>query len=200
MHLKNRIEKIGVLRGIIFLFLIGILLGILFGNATKRIYEEGFTYFVEESYNRIEILEQNKEAYFISICFQRFQVIFFILLFAFTMFELPYIVCLGIYEGFSLGLFFTAMVGCYGKNGILLVLAYLFPQVIFYAPVICASMVKGYWLHKKIFAGKIKEKWKVVIEQLPYIAVFLFLMLLGCFLETNVNILIVKKALSIFVK
>lgn len=183
--------------------LITFILGILLANFMGREKTAGAgvlnDYFIEKfKYGSI-----NKENLFFYIMGERMPFAILLLLLAFSSLGLAIgILNLG-WQGFTIGFMLSAAIGKYGANGILLVLAGLFPHYIFYLIVYTGYCSITIFLRQRL--SMCVKTGSVSREQIRLYGIgvllgllLLFVFITGIFLESYLNPLILKNILKIF--
>ncbi len=114
------------------------------------------------------------------------------------------VVCMGsvFWYGMSAGAFLSVAVIRYGLKGILLVLAGVFPQYLFYVPAMyvlllwCEDVYRG--IYGKGHAAMGEEKFKFIWKRALRLLLIILGALAGCFLEGFVNPRILGGLLKVF--
>ncbi len=178
-------------------FAAGILLANLMGR--EAVSNAGILndYFVE----KFQYTEVSSESLFFYIIGERVPLL--LLLLALTLTTLGVvggILMLG-WQGFSVGFMLSTAIAKYGVKGILLVLGGLFPQYICYMPVYILYCYLANYLRQRLSKDRIgngSDRGYIVGAWLVAAAGLLLLFVMGIFLESYVNPLILKKILKIF--
>lgn len=102
--------------------------------------------------------------------------------------------------GAATGIFFTVSVMRYGIKGILLILTGIFPQYLLYVPAIlwlllwCEQVCRDIYFEKSALIAAKSEIVKKILQLLAIVIV----VIIGCFLESYVNPVLLEKLLKIF--
>lgn len=113
------------------------------------------------------------------------------------------VVCAGaaFWYGLSAGAFLAALILRYGLKGILFALVGIFPQYLLYAPALAALLVWGAQLNRSIYfkgyEGRGGGKYFWLGKALRFFGI-LFVMVLGCILESFWNPQLMLALLKIF--
>lgn len=105
------------------------------------------------------------------------------------------------WQGFSVGFMLSTAIAKYGVKGMLLVLGGLFPQYLFYFPVYILYCYLANYLRQRVNKDRIgngSDRGYILGAWLVAAAGLLILFLMGIFLESYVNPVILKKILKIF--
>lgn len=105
------------------------------------------------------------------------------------------------WQGFSVGFMLSTAIAKYGVKGMLLVLGGLFPQYICYMPVYILYCYLANYLRQRLSKDRMgngSDRGYIVGAWLVAAAGLLLLFVMGIFLESYINPLILKKILKIF--
>lgn len=105
------------------------------------------------------------------------------------------------WQGFSVGFMLSAAIAKYGVKGILLVLGGVFPQYLFYFPVYVLYCYLTVHLRQRLNrdkAGNGSERGYIYGAWLIAAVGLLLIFVMGIFLESYINPVILKKILKIF--
>lgn len=105
------------------------------------------------------------------------------------------------WQGFSVGFMLSASIAKYGVKGILLVLGGVFPQYLFYFPVYVLYCYLTVHLRQRLNrdkAGNGSERGYIYGAWLIAAVGLLLIFVMGIFLESYINPVILKKILKIF--
>ena len=135
-------------------WLAGFVIGVLFLCFAAGEQEELNAYMGMQSMVELSLCRVNRREY-LAYLLKRRGMIFLVLLFgAMTMIG-NYILCAFVmFLGISMGMMSTYLVMHYGGNGILLLLALFFPQIICYTPAVCYIVRFLLLLHDRAFARR----------------------------------------------
>lgn len=175
----------------LFLYFAGMAVGILFANLSAADADQVFRlceYLIRE-YRRYEV--QNDKLFW--YCFrERAGMFFFIAVSGLTIFgPLYHGICL-IWFGFSFGALVSYATIKFGLKGILLCICGVVPQNLVYIPVVAAMLYSGWRIGKEELTKKI-----LIIYLLVFLLLFV-LLILGIFIESYVNPVLLKKILQIY--
>jgi len=182
-------------------FAIGVAVGIIFMNIQKSILLTGGDLLSAESLKRITGIGAGGSALFAYVLRKRGAQFLLLTVFATTYLGFAACAVTAGWYGFSCGVFLAAGVLRYGMKGVLLVLAGIFPQYLFYVPVLCA-LIK--WCDRtcRMIYGRgslpVQNKTApVLMERVLSLFVLGILLLVGCFLESYVNPVFLKAFVKI---
>ncbi len=154
-------------------------------------------YFVE----KFQYTEINGENLFFYIVGERVPLLLLLFVLSFTSFGiLGGIFMLG-WQGFSVGFMLSTAIAKYGVKGILLVLAGLFPQYLFYFPVYLLYCYLTVYLRQRIAVERydnISQRYYIFSAGILLIMCFLVIFFAGIFLESYINPFILKQILKLF--
>lgn len=187
--MKEKIEKMGFLKGVIILFVLGFLIGIGISLGFQKYFAEYICVFYDNLIENLTVYEIEQGQLFKKVILTEFRSFFLLVLFGISILGIPYLIVFLIYKGFISGFLFGSMLMKFGGKGILLGIVYGFPQVLFYVPVMIAI------IHKNYYIGIQGLKKKLFWEQLPSIVVLMGILLIGCASEAYINSWIFKKIL-----
>lgn len=156
----------------------------------------------EYSLYHMKYMTLDKNALFFYVLSKRFKVVILTIILATTYLGLFFLLGLTIWYGTATGMVLAAVLIRYGLKGIFLILAGVFPQYLFYIPalVLLVSMCENLYQNigmKKIMGDKALLHGSWTRYFLRYI-ILIFIVLLGCILESYLNPFIIKNLLKIF--
>lgn len=125
-------------------------------------------------------------AYLFYVCLKRVPLLVGLFLLSATYLASAAVIAATAWFGFSLGVLTASSVTSYGLRGILLILAGIFPQYLFYIPAFCLTAVlcrRRRILNSRLFLQCL---------------ILTIVVIIGCVLESYVNPIFVVKMLSIF--
>lgn len=195
------INKIGLLKFMIFLFGIGVAGGILAAWISGQNYVSNSGNLDLLFLSNIKNMEIQKGQLFWLVFEKRLKDFLLLWMFSVTVLWTPYSILFLMYQGFLGGFFLITGMVLYGLKGMLLMLAYCMPHCFIYAPVFLYLLLRGWHLNRRLYQysyNKSPTKWKLFLEQLPAFLFLLIGLFLGCVLEAYVNVLIVQKTLTLF--
>lgn len=209
LHLRQRLWKSGADREISWkkiaeiLWFLAFIMGILLANFMGRERTAGAgilnDYFIE----KFKYANINGENLFFYIAGERMSLIIVLVLLTFSSFGMALgMINLG-WQGFSIGFMLSAAVAKYGAGGILLVCGGMFPQYIIYMAVYAGNCGMAALFHQRrkqiVQTGKIsKEQMRLYGVGAAAGAALILAYVVGIFLESYVNPIILKKVLKIF--
>lgn len=132
--------------------------------------------------------------------------LFFIIpltLVSFTFFGSPIILFIDLIKGFSLGYTFTFILSSYENKGLLLAVASVLPQNMFYIPAIMLFSILGLYMSTSIFKVKILKynnfkKNELIYQNLNCVIAMFLLTLIGMVVETYMSPNLIKIIISKF--
>ncbi len=191
---------------LLYLFMTGLLLGILFVNVRHDIWLQ------ESGLLNSSMLEKLRESEFYGsylfgyIAKHRIPAAAAVALLSSTMFGLLAICVYACYLGFSAGCLLTVAVVRYGIRGLFLMAASVFPQIFVYLPaylllfvwaLVCNRTISGK-MGITLNEGYYVSRKQIVLKNIRHFLLVLFLLLLGCLLESYVNPKILHFILNFF--
>ena len=186
----------------VIIFVIGVIIGSLFANLLEhsQINEIGLlnSYFIE----KFENIKINQIDLFKYILFKRLKMIFVIWFFGITFLGVPCVIVYLLYFGVSFGFIISISVIQFSVRGIFLSLAYLFPHVLIYVPLVIYIMNKNIDFSSKLYLKKVRNirqhlnKKQIFIEYIIVLSLCVLIVILGGLLESFIN----PKFLSWFIK
>lgn len=194
--MKNRTLHLGIHRIAILLLLLGVLLGTIFANLFKDIYLSDITLTNSMNISKINTLQINYGSLLKFVLENNYKKYFLLWILSATVIGIPFMVLFIVYHGFCTGFIISISTMQYGLKGILLFLAYIFPQYLIYIPIYIFALWKGYDMCINMYYNtktNMKSKMGVVIERLPFILVLAVMLLLGSIVETYFNTFILQK-------
>lgn len=191
--------KFGIDKFIILILIFGVIIGTVFAN----FFREEFFYDLKtltsinlSSMNKIDI---NYGVLLKYVLVKNFKPYLLIWILNITILGIPFMILFILYSGFFAGFMVSIFTINYGLKGILLFLAYLFPQYLIYIPVFIITLWRGYTLYNENLNYKnINNKgnnhsfWDKFIM---FFMLALFL-IIGSVVETYVNTYIVKNIIQ----
>ncbi len=198
--LKNRI---GIYRLAAILLLIGIVLGTVAANILQRFYLSDLETINRYFGTNVNLIKINYGSLMKYIITNRLKEFILIWISCCMVFGMPLLSLLITYKGICIGFALSSSILCYGFKGILVYLAYIFPQCIIYIPVYILTVKKGYDLCETLyFSSKISFKGKksVAGEYVPIILILLLFLGIGCIVETYINSALVRNVIGWIMK
>ncbi len=188
--MKDRVENMGFLKGVILLFGFGFFVGIGIFLGFRDNLSQYTNIFYDNMIENITSYEIEYRLLLKNVIVTEFRSFFLLILFGISILGIPALVLFPIYKGFISGFLLGTMVGRFSWKGLLLGSLYGFPQMFFYIPVMIAV------LHKNYCIGIQGLKKKLFLEQLPSIALLACILLAGCVTEAYINAWIMRYILS----
>lgn len=191
-----------IMRAVLVLFILGTVLGIIISSLFKGVYFEQIEIFSGDYFNKLEVLDIDYKSLFKFVVWDRYKIFVSVLVLSVTIIGIPYLGLLVLYAGGSAGFLLSVAVMQWGGKGILVFLAYLFPQYLIYIPAALFTIIQAYrvciGIHFGIPISK-KGNIKFILERVPAFFLLGLLLLLGCFAETYLNSPILQKLLLPFI-
>ncbi len=186
-------------RKFLLFFMAGFLGGVIFSNLIGKSYMEYAGILSEYYLNRYKYMEIVRDQLFFYLVRERLSPVLFLLLLSFTAFGKAAVYLFLAWQGFSFGTLLTISILKFGGKGILLCVAGMVPQYLFYVP----AMVLMAWRicrgrpyeALKGWAGGTRQRGALVGNAAVYFLIFI-LLVAGIALETWVNPDIVQKLLN----
>lgn len=192
-------ERLGVVRFIVVLLLVGIVLGTIAANLLQRYYIDDLEMINRYFGTNIQLIKINYGSLLKYVLAKRLKEFIIIIGSGCIVFGVPLLSLTVLYKGLSIGFAISSSILCYGFKGIILYIAYVFPQCIIFVPVYFLMIKKSYSLCDTIyFSGKVTRKGRKSIanEYIPIISILLLFQVIGCLVETYINSSIVKNVIE----
>lgn len=200
-QLKLQLHKLGVIQISIILLIIGLFLGVLCANIFRENYIGQLKSYEENVFSRISMSQIDYTGFFGYVLSKNFSSFLIFWLLCITILGVPYMAFKVASFGFFSGFFISAVTMQYGLKGLLLVLAYVFPQGLLYLPIYLISLYKGFELCRTIYSEN-RNNFKGIVKLLRgYLIVIILLaaaLLVASFLEAYPGAFLLKKALGSF--
>lgn len=188
-----------------YLFLAGILSGILIMNFGKSILLENTGLLDEYTLYHMKYMTVDSSALFCYILCLRLKTVVALVILATTYLGLAVCAGMAYWYGLSAGAFVSAAVIRYGLKGILFFLVSILPQCLIYMPAFAALLLWCEALNRNIYFAN-HQKHPLVAEgknlswmkKAIQLIIILAILLLGCLLESFVNPGLMKKLLRTF--
>lgn len=202
MGIWQKARKLQYVKLFILLFMVGFLVGIVIANlGAKQFLNQagifGDYFFVKFQNTKVEFLEL-----FWFVVQKRMKWIFLIWILSLTILGVPCIWVTYLWNGLLGGILLSLSVMRMGFGGILICFLGVLPQFFLYVPIIFLFLDKAYSVslsqygkHKK-FSYSSSQK-KDFLSYLSFLFLILVIMILGIFLESYVNPMIMKQILKI---
>lgn len=200
----SRVEKNGVYRSWLYLFLGSFLLGILIMNMGNEILLGDAGIFNTASMNRLKYIEINEGKFFAYVLRQRLGGCIVLLILSTTTLGLVSAYGVVLLQGMMTGMLMTAAVIRYGIKGLLLILGGMFPHQCLLIP--GGAMMLGwclenyYWFHRygKGTIPYFRSRRQQLFHQGILLLWILLVMLIGCVLESYVNPILISDLIKVF--
>jgi len=200
-QLKLQLHHLSVYQVAIFLLILGLFFGVLCANLFHNNYETQLQNYEEQIFPEIATSDINYSGFFFYVIGQNFGEFIAYWLLSLTILGVPYMAFKITSFGFLTGFLISAVTMQYGLKGIILVLAYVFPQGLIYLPISLICLYRGFRLCRTIYqtsriniGGIFKElKTNFILVMLLAVA-----LLFGSFLEAYPGAFLLKKALGLF--
>jgi stage II sporulation protein M len=200
-HSKLQFHKLNVIQIAIILLIIGVFLGVLCANIFKQNYISQMQTYEDDVFAKITSGNIDYNGLFGYVVGKNFSSFLIYWLLSLTILGVPYMALKITSFGFFSGFFISAVTMQYGLKGLLLVLAYVFPQGLLYLPISLACLYKGFELCRTIYSENRNHFSGIVKLLRSYLIVILLLaaaLLVASFLEAYPGAYILKKALGSF--
>ena len=183
-----------------YLFLAGMLLGIVLVNTGREILLDKTGLLGEEALYHMKYMTIDTKALFWHVMGTRLKDIAILSVLSTTYLGLVVVCAQTVWYGAATGSFLAASVMRYGIKGVILAGTGIFPQYILYVPVLlwflvwCEQMCRGIYFEKSAFLMGRRE---IIIKILQLVVIFI-VVIIGCMLESYVNPILLKKLLKNF--
>jgi stage II sporulation protein M len=200
-RLKIQVHKINVIQIAVLLLIIGLFLGVLCANIFRENYMNQMQLYEDDVFSKIAASNIDYTGFFGYVLSKNFSNFIIFWLLSITILGVPYMAIKVTSFGFFTGFFISAVTMQYGFKGVLLVLAYIFPQGLLYLPISLVCLYKGFELCRTIYSEnrnnfggilKLLRKYLIIIVLL---AVALFV---ASVLEAYPGAYLLKQALGSF--
>lgn len=192
-------EKIGLLKAITVLIVIGFLLGMVCAIIWRTELSKYNTILDTLLIKNIQTVEQDKQVLFFYLCGIRLRDYLLIWIFSFTILSKGYQMYYLLYQSFLAGFVGATATILYGIEGIVLILSYSIPQGLLYVPVIIMTIIRCYHFnnicHQKI-TNRNASRFKWISQEIGFFILYAILLIIGCYLESYVSLYLVEKAIS----
>jgi stage II sporulation protein M len=194
-------HKLGIIQISVILLIIGLILGVLCANVFRENYINQMQIYEENIFSRITMGEIDYTGFFGYVLGKNFSSFVIFWLLCITILGVPYMAFKITSFGFFSGFIISAVTMQYGLKGLLLILAYIFPQGLLYLPIYLISLYKGFELCRTIYSEN-RNNFKGIMKLLKnYVIIIILLaaaLLVASFLEAYPGAYLLKKALSSF--
>jgi hypothetical protein len=185
-----------------FVFLVGLIAGMLMMNFGKSILLENTGLLGEDTLRQISSVTLGGSALFAFVLRKRMTMVLFLILAATTYLGLVVCAATALWYGVSVGAFLAACVLRFGIKGILLALAGTMPQYLLYGPGLYALLVWGEQTYRMIYGreccrGRGDTKAPILSGRVLFLCVIILVFLMGCGLESFANPAILSGFLKI---
>lgn len=200
----SRVEKNGVYRSWLYLFLGSFLLGILIMNMGNEILLGDAGIFNTASMNRLKYIEINEGKFFAYVLRQRLGGCIVLLILSTTTLGLVSAYGVVLLQGMMTGMLMTAAVIRYGIKGLLLILGGMFPHQCLLIPggvmMLGWCLENYYWFHRygKGTIPYFRNRRQQLFHQGILLLWILLVMLIGCVLESYVNPILISDLIKVF--
>lgn len=188
-------DKLHSLKFLFSFWLIGGVVGVTIACCFAGGYAESYNIMQMWIYDSVKGMQQNQTAYFMMNFKSHGKELLILLCMSFTFFSMLYKSLFCFWKGIMIGFIYAASIKSYSMNGLLLGIAYMFPQGIFYGGAIVAMFSLSRRIEEKqlySFGKKTALFWNV----LPILIVAFLCIGIGAFLEGNINLFLLKKILA----
>lgn len=201
-QLRLQLRQLSVVQIAIFLLIIGVFLGVLSANLLQDKYTNQLRTYEEKVFPEITTGDIDYSGFFCYVLSKNFNEFIVFWLLSITILGIPYMAFKISSFGFFAGFFISALTLQYGFKGIVLILAYFFPQGLLYLPIAFVSLYKGYSMCKTIYQTNrtsVGGFLHPIKTNLIVILVLAILLLVASFLEAYPGAYLLKKALGLFI-
>lgn len=188
----------------LYLFLIGMILGIVMVLLNREIFIQDTYFFGEDVLKRFGYSSIYKEPFFYYVLKKRISLLAFMIISSVTIFGSFCLVAFGVWFGMSIGVILTTLLIKYGLKGLWVSIGLLLPQNLIYIP--CYILIGNclYGICKRTntmrqgYADYYEDGRTFYLKRICAIMALFLFYLIGCFLESYVNPIILKFFLKIF--
>lgn len=192
-------EKIGLLKAIAFLIVIGFLLGMICAIIWRTELSNYNMVLDTLLIKNIQTVEQDKQILFLYLCGIRLRDYLLIWIFSFTILSKGYQIYYLLSQSFLAGFIGATATILYGIEGIVLVLSYSMPQGLLYVPVIVMTMIQCYHFNNvccQKISSRNASRFKWISQEIGFFVLYAILLIVGCYLESYVSLYLVEKAIT----
>jgi len=133
--LSLHLHRFSAVQVAIFLLILGVFSGIVFANVFQNSYRSQMQLYEENIFSDIRALKINYSGLFSYILWKNLKEYAIFWLLSITILGIPYMAYKTMFFGFSTGFFISSITMQFGFKGILLIIAYVFPQGLLYLPI-----------------------------------------------------------------
>lgn len=198
---KLQFHKLNVIQIAIILLVIGLFLGVLCANIFRENYINQIQNYEDNVFSKISTGNIDYTGFFGYVLGKNFSSFAIFWLLSITILGVPYMAFKITSFGFFSGFFISAITMQYGLKGLVLVLAYIFPQGLLYLPISLFSLYKGFELCRTIYSENRNNFGGIIKLLRSYMVIILLLavaIFIASFLEAYPGAYILKKALGSF--
>jgi stage II sporulation protein M len=200
-QLKLQLHTLSVIQISIILLMIGLFLGVLCANIFRENYIGQMQSYEQNVFSGIIMSQIDYTGFFCYVLSKNFSSFLIFWLLSITILGVPYMAYKVASFGFFSGFFISAVTMQYGLKGILLILAYIFPQGLLYLPISLICLYKGFELCRTIYSenrNNIKGIVKLLRGYLVIIILLAAALLVASFLEAYPGAFLLRKVLGSF--
>ena len=198
---KLQFHKLNVIQIAIILLVLGLFLGVLCANIFRENYVNQIQVFEDDVFSKITASSIDYTGFFGYVLSKNFSSFIIFWLLSVTILGIPYMAFKVTSFGFFSGFFISAITMRYGIKGLVLVIAYVFPQGLLYLPISLFCLYKGFELCRTIYSenrNNFGGIMKLLRGYLPIILLLAVALFIASFLEAYPGAFILKKALGSF--
>lgn len=190
MIIFNKMKnKIGRMQVFILEFIVAWIIGILLAYFTKSAYSTNSQYI--DTFVYLDLEEVDTFQLLLFVMQSRIKEYLLIWLFSITILAVPYSTFFILYKGFTIGFVVGAMAVLHGFRGAFYAISLGLPHFLVYSIVMFQTIMISYKMHDQYNSGICNKRYKILVKQLPAFMVLLSLIIIGCFLESFLNPLLI---------
>lgn len=191
-------------RNLIIIFTIGFMIGIFLMNISQEFFLSDDGILNLSTISRLKYIEVDNSSFLYYVSKERVKIILLLCLLATTYVGIASVYCFILWQGFMVGMFFTAAIIRYGLKGILLLCIGLLPQQLLLVPAwillsnwCCQICCKIYFPYKMSESENYIKSHYFLRKGLSLLWIIL-VVIIGCILECYVNPILVFEFFSFF--
>lgn len=199
--IRVRIHRLSAVHIAVILLVFSLFSGVFFANIFQDYYRAQMQHYAESVFSNISTMKINYFSLFTFVLKKNFKEFAIFWLLSITILGIPYMAFKIAFFGFSTGFFISAITMQYGFKGILLIIAYVFPQGIIYLAVSLICLYKGFSICRSMYyenKSQFDNKLKLIAPELLPIFLLALAILVGSFIEAYAGAFILRKTLVLF--
>ncbi len=186
------IAKYGVIKVLLFLFIPGLVAGVIFANAFQSLYIDQFFLFDDSYVESVTTVQLDQLILFQMALLKYLKEFFLMGLLSTTIIGIPCLFLHNFYKGFCIGFIISTATMRFGIQGILFFLCYCMPHYLLLGPLWVYLYYKGIALNQALYQ-KTETHSVRFSKYIPIIFVVLIIIGIASYLEASINAGLMKK-------